>query len=93
MATTMAFNFSMAIQSVNIVATGTAIYLTGYIGRRTFYLCGTAAIALFQMVLGILGVAGGTDVALGVAIMMIMIQLAFKVSFGLYHIIISALNS
>lgn len=91
----MAFNYSMAIQSVNIVATGTAIYLTGYVGRRTFYLCGTAAIALFQMVLGILGVAGGSDVALGVAIMMIMIQLAFKLSVGpiCYGIIAEIPNS
>jgi SP family general alpha glucoside:H+ symporter-like MFS transporter len=82
MATTVAFNFSMAIQSVNIVATGLAIFLTGYIGRRTFYLCGTAAIALFQLVLGVLGVAGAANVALGVAVMMIMIQLAFKLSVG-----------
>jgi SP family general alpha glucoside:H+ symporter-like MFS transporter len=82
MSTTNAFNYSMAIQSVNIVATGTAIFLTGYIGRRKFYLFGTAAIAIFQMILGVLGVAGGTEIAIGVAIMMIMIQLAFKLSVG-----------
>lgn len=72
----------MAIQSVNIVATGIAIFLTGYVGRRTSYLCGTAAIALFQMVLGILGVVNKGEVALGVAIMMILIQMAFKLSVG-----------
>lgn len=95
MSTVNAFNYSMAIQSVNIVATGTAIYLTGYIGRRTFYLCGTAAIALFQIVLGVIGVAGGSNGAIGVAIMMIMIQLAFKLSVGpiCYGIIAEIPNS
>jgi len=95
MSAVMAFNYSMAIQSVNIVATGIAIFLTGYVGRRTSYLYGTAAIALFQLVLGVLGVAGGSDVALGVAVMMIMIQLAFKLSVGpiCYSIIADIPNS
>ena len=42
MSSTNAFNYNMGIQSVNIVATGTAILLMGKIGRRVFYFYGSA---------------------------------------------------
>lgn len=82
MAETMAFNYSMAIQSTNILATGTAIYLMGRLNRRTFYLFGTSTIFVAQIIIGILGVVGGTNVAAGIAGMMIVINLAFKLSLG-----------
>lgn len=49
---TMAFNYSMAIQSTNLVSTGIAIYLMGRLGRRTFYLFGTISIAIWQLMIG-----------------------------------------
>jgi SP family general alpha glucoside:H+ symporter-like MFS transporter len=82
MAQTMAFNYSMAIQSTNILATGTAVYLMGRLNRRTFYLFGTTTICVAQVVIGILGVVGGTNVAAGIAGMMIVINLGFKLSLG-----------
>jgi SP family general alpha glucoside:H+ symporter-like MFS transporter len=84
MAQTMAFNYSMAIQSTNIVATGIAIYFMGRLGRRTFYMAGVCAIGLFQMVIGIIGVAGISKASEGiaVAVMMILINLTFKLSLG-----------
>jgi len=84
MAQTQAFNYSMGIQSSNIVATGLAIYLMGRVHRRTFYMCGIGAIALCQLVIGIVGVVPMTVAAAGiaVAVMMIIINLAFKVSLG-----------
>jgi SP family general alpha glucoside:H+ symporter-like MFS transporter len=82
MAQEMAFNYSMAIQSINIFATGTAVYLMGRLNRRTFYLFGTSTICVAQVIIGILGVVGGTKVAAGIAGMMIVINLAFKLSLG-----------
>jgi len=82
MAQTMAFNYSMAIQSTNILATGTAVYLMGRLNRRTFYLFGTTTICVAQVVIGVLGVVGGKNVAAGIAGMMIVINLGFKLSLG-----------
>ena len=82
MVETMAFNYSMAIQSINIFATGTAVYLMGRLNRRTFYLFGTSTICVAQVIIGILGVVGGTNVAAGIAGMMIVINLGFKLSLG-----------
>ena len=84
MAATQSFNYSMGIQSSNIVATGTAIYLMGRVNRRTFYLCGLGAIAVAQLVIGIIGVVPVSVATTGIAIavMMIIINLAFKVSLG-----------
>lgn len=82
MAQTMAFNYSMAIQSINIFATGTAVYLMGRLNRRTFYLFGTGTIFVAQIIIGSLGVVGGNKVAAGIAGMMIVINLAFKLSLG-----------
>jgi SP family general alpha glucoside:H+ symporter-like MFS transporter len=82
MAQTMAFNYSMAIQSTNILATGIAVYLMGRLNRRTFYIFGTSAISVAQVIIGILGVVGGKNVAAGIAGMMIVINLSFKLSLG-----------
>jgi SP family general alpha glucoside:H+ symporter-like MFS transporter len=82
MAQEMAFNYSMAIQSINIFATGTAVYLMGRLNRRTFYLFGTSTICVAQIIIGVLGIVGGTKVAAGIAGMMIVINLAFKLSLG-----------
>ena len=84
MAATQSFNYSMGIQSSNIVATGTAIYLMGRVHRRTFYLCGIAAIAVAQLVIGIVGVVpvSAATTGIAIAVMMIIINLAFKVSLG-----------
>jgi len=84
MAATQSFNYSMGIQSSNIVATGTAIYLMGRVNRRTFYLCGLGGIAVAMLVIGIIGVVPVSVATTGIAIavMMIIINLAFKVSLG-----------
>ena len=84
MAEKMTFNYSMAIQSTNIVATGTAIYLMGRVGRRTFYMCGLTGIALCQLMIGIVGVAniGKAKEGIATAVMMILINLTFKLSLG-----------
>jgi SP family general alpha glucoside:H+ symporter-like MFS transporter len=78
----MAFNYSMGIQSGNIFATGIAVYLMGRLNRRTFYLFGTSTICVAQIIIGILGIIGGKNVAAGIAGMMIIINLAFKLSLG-----------
>ncbi|XMA19290.1 hypothetical protein WAI453_012081 [Rhynchosporium graminicola] len=44
MSSTNAFNYNMAIQSVNVFATSIAIALMGRIGRRVFYFFGTVGI-------------------------------------------------
>lgn len=84
MAETMAFNYSMAIQSTNIVATGLAIFLIGRLGRRYFYLYGVGSIAIWQLVIGIVGVipSASGSVSIAVAAMMILINLCFKLSLG-----------
>lgn len=80
----MAFNYSMAIQSTNVVATGIAIYFMGRVGRRKFYLFGVSGIGLCQLMIGIIGVAsiGRAKEGIAVAVMMIMINLVFKLSLG-----------
>jgi SP family general alpha glucoside:H+ symporter-like MFS transporter len=84
MAQTMAFNYSMAIQSTNILATGTAIYLMGRVGRRKFYMAGIAGIGLMQLIIGIFGVAklSKSSEGIAVAVGMIIINLTFKLSLG-----------
>ena len=79
----MAFRYSMAIQSVNIVATGIAIVLMGKVGRRLFYLFGTASIGTCMLIIGIMGfVATRKEVAVPVAAFMIITNLCFKLSLG-----------
>ncbi|TPX06797.1 uncharacterized protein E0L32_002293 [Thyridium curvatum] len=80
---TMAFNYNMAIQSVNIVATGTAIVLMGKIGRRTFYLFGTIGIGFFMLITGIVGFATTrSQSAIPTAVFLIIVQCIFKISLG-----------
>lgn len=79
----MAFNYNMAIQSVNIVATGIAIILMGRIGRRVFFFYGSAGIGLCMLIIGILGFVSGADsVAIVTAAFLIVVQCVFKVSLG-----------
>jgi SP family general alpha glucoside:H+ symporter-like MFS transporter len=85
MAQVMAFNYSMAIQSTNIVSTGIAIFLMGKVGRRTFYLFGTAAIGVCMLIIGIVGFVPNIATAprsIIIAVMMIFINLSFKLSLG-----------
>ncbi|EMD60269.1 hypothetical protein GGP41_009657 [Bipolaris sorokiniana] len=79
-----AFSYTMGIQSVNIFATGIAIALMGSVGRRTFYLYGSASIGFFMLIVGILGFAikSASDVAIPVAVFLIFVQIAFKISLG-----------
>ncbi|CAH0042285.1 unnamed protein product [Clonostachys rhizophaga] len=77
------FNFNMAIQSVNIVGTAIAIVLMGRIGRRIFFFLGSSIIGGLMLIIGILGlVAKGSGVYIGVAAIMILVNLTFKVSLG-----------
>uniref|UniRef100_A0A8H7KD77 Major facilitator superfamily (MFS) profile domain-containing protein n=1 Tax=Bionectria ochroleuca TaxID=29856 RepID=A0A8H7KD77_BIOOC len=77
------FNFNMAIQSVNIVGTAIAIVLMGRIGRRIFFFWGSSIIGGLMLIIGILGlVAKGSGVYIGVAAIMILVNLTFKVSLG-----------
>jgi SP family general alpha glucoside:H+ symporter-like MFS transporter len=79
-----AFSYTMGIQSVNIFATAIAIALMGTVGRRTFYLYGSASIGLCMLVVGILGFAikSASQVAIPVAVFLIFVQIAFKISLG-----------
>jgi len=84
MSATNAFNYNMGIQSVNILATGIAIVLMGRIGRRTFYLFGTSSIGVCMLAIGIAGFVaqGEKATAYVVAVFLILVQCAFKVSLG-----------
>lgn len=78
-----AFNYNMGIQSVNIVGTAIAISLMGRIGRRVFFFCGSTSIGILMLVIGIMGfVPGAKNVALTVAIVLILVNLIFKLSLG-----------
>lgn len=78
-----AFNFNMGIQSVNIVGTAIAISLMGRIGRRIFFFYGSSSIGLLMLVIGILGFVPGADhVAITVAVVLILVNLIFKLSLG-----------
>ncbi|KAH7367851.1 alpha-glucosides permease MPH2/3 [Plectosphaerella cucumerina] len=80
-----AFNYNMGIQSVNIFATAIAICLMGRIGRRMFYLFGSSAIGGCMLVIGIMGFVAGNNrksIAIPVAVFMIAVQCAFKISLG-----------
>lgn len=80
-----AFNYNMGIQSVNIFATAIAICLMGRIGRRIFYLFGSGAIGGCMLVIGIMGFVAGDNrksIAIPVAVFMIAVQCAFKISLG-----------
>ncbi|KAL0937081.1 MFS alpha-glucoside transporter [Colletotrichum truncatum] len=77
------FNFSMGIQSVNIVGTGIAIMLMGRIGRRTFFFYGSSVIGLAMLIIGILGfIPGQKNISIAVAVVMIIVNLTFKLSLG-----------
>lgn len=83
MSATMAFNYNMAIQSVNIIATGIAIVLMGKIGRRVFYLFGSTGIGACMLIIGILGfVSQGDTVSIATAAFLIVVQCVFKISLG-----------
>ncbi|KAH6638481.1 general substrate transporter [Boeremia exigua] len=84
MSPTDAFSYTMGIQSVNIFATAIAIALMGSVGRRTFYLYGSSSIGLCMLIVGILGFAikSAKDVAIPVAVFLIFVQIAFKISLG-----------
>ncbi|TLS29327.1 hypothetical protein PpBr36_02158 [Pyricularia pennisetigena] len=79
-----AFNFSMGIQSVNIVATGIAIVLMGHVGRRDFYLYGTSGIGLIMLIIGVLGVLppGSINTGIGVGVAMVLVNAIFKITLG-----------
>ncbi|KAK1958732.1 general substrate transporter [Colletotrichum sublineola] len=81
---TQSFNFNMGIQSVNILGTGIAIVLMGKIGRRTFFFYGSSIIGGLMLVVGILGSVGvaPSNVAIGVAVALIITNLTFKMSLG-----------
>lgn len=83
MSTTDSFNYNMGIQSVNIIATGIAIALMGKIGRRAFYLFGSAGIGACMLVIGILGfVSEGDAVSITTAAVLVVVQCIFKLSLG-----------
>jgi SP family general alpha glucoside:H+ symporter-like MFS transporter len=88
MTATQAFNYNIGIQSVNIVATGTAIVLMGKIGRRIFYFYGSAGIGGCMLITGILGFMSSArrvsedTVAIATAVILIIVQCIFKVSLG-----------
>ena len=83
MSDTMAFNYNMAIQSVNVVATAVAIALMGRVGRRTFYLYGSSGIGACMLIIGILGFAASKKtIAVPTAAFLIVVQCIFKVSLG-----------
>ncbi|KAI6784015.1 uncharacterized protein J7T54_004561 [Emericellopsis cladophorae] len=78
-----AFNFNMGIQSVNIFCTIVAIVLMGMLGRRTFFFYGSAAIGFFMLITGILGCFPQTNgILIGLAVLLIFVQITFKVSLG-----------
>ncbi|KAK2022133.1 general substrate transporter [Colletotrichum zoysiae] len=81
---TQSFNFNMGIQSVNILGTGIAIVLMGRVGRRTFFFFGSSIIGGLMLVVGILGSVGvaPSNVAIGVAVALIITNLTFKMSLG-----------
>ncbi|TDZ34355.1 General alpha-glucoside permease [Colletotrichum spinosum] len=78
------FNFNMGIQSTNIVGTAIAISLMGRVGRRVFYLCGSTAIGVAMLVVGVLGFvpSAASSVSIAVAVVMIIINFVFKMSLG-----------
>ncbi|EGY17122.1 General alpha-glucoside permease like protein [Verticillium longisporum] len=82
MPTHQSFNFSMGIQSTNIVGTIIAIVLMGRIGRRTFYLYGSSFIGLCMLIMGILGFIKTNNIPIAVAVILIFVQLTFKLSLG-----------
>jgi SP family general alpha glucoside:H+ symporter-like MFS transporter len=80
METTQSFNYSMAIQSVNIVATGIAIALMGRVGRRWFYFLGSNAIGFWMAMIGVIGLLKQTSqTAIAIAAMLILTNFTFKV--------------
>ncbi|KFA74235.1 hypothetical protein S40288_08966 [Stachybotrys chartarum IBT 40288] len=77
------FNYNMGIQSVNVVGTAIAITLMGKIGRRIFYFWGSSAIGFLMLIIGILGfIPGVTNISLAVAVVLIAVNLIFKLSLG-----------
>jgi MFS transporter, SP family, general alpha glucoside:H+ symporter len=83
MPTVQSFNFSMGIQSVNIVGTGIAIMLMGRVGRRQFFMWGSSTIGLAMLIIGILGfIPSAGNISIAVAVVMIIVNLTFKLSLG-----------
>lgn len=83
MDSTMSFNYSMAIQSVNILATGIAIALMGRVGRRWFYFLGSNTIGFWMAMIGIIGtLRQNSQTAIAIAAMLILTNFTFKVSIG-----------
>lgn len=83
MAATQSFNYNMGIQSVNIFCTAIAIVLMGTVGRRVFFFWGSAGIGLAMLIIGILGfVPKAGNISIAVAVVLIIVQIIFKVSLG-----------
>lgn len=95
MSTIDAFNYSMGIQSVNILCTGIAIVFMGSIGRRMFYLVGSTGIGLWMLIVGILGfTATGDALAITVAVFLVLVQATFKLSLGpTTYVIVAEISS
>lgn len=95
MPTVQSFNYSMGIQSVNIFCTAIAIVLMGNVGRRVFFFWGSSSIGLAMLIIGILGFLPGTaNIAIAVAVVMIIVQVAFKISLGpTTYVIVSETSS
>ncbi|WYZ45141.1 hypothetical protein EsH8_VIII_000457 [Colletotrichum jinshuiense] len=78
-----AFNFNMGIQSGNIFGTAFAIAMMGKIGRRVFYFTGSSVIGGAMMIIGIMGfIPGQKNIAIAVAVVMIIVNITFKMSVG-----------
>jgi len=82
MAQTQAFNFNMGVQSVNILATGTAMWLIGRIGRRPMYLTGIGLMGFFMLLIGIVGSIPSDNTAIGIGVMLVIIRITFKMTLG-----------
>jgi MFS transporter, SP family, general alpha glucoside:H+ symporter len=83
MPTVQSFKFNMGIQLVNIFCTAIAITLMGSIGRRILFFYGSTSIGIAMLIIGILGFLPGTaNIAVAVAIAMIIVQVIFKILLG-----------
>lgn len=91
---TQAFNFNMGVQSVNLVATGTAMWrelpfgvliltiVIGRVGRRPMYLTGIALMGMFMLIIGIVGSINFSNMALAVGVLLVLIRIVFKTTLG-----------
>lgn len=83
MGQTQSFNYNMGIQSVNIVCTAIAIGFMGNLGRRMFFFWGSSIIGGLMLIIGIMGfVSGAKNIAIAVAVVLIFVQITFKLTLG-----------